>query len=164
MRSIHRLVLAAALLAALLVPSAPVRAAEPKCPLPLHECLTRYSRMRERPWLGAWTEMVDTTTDVRLIERVYPGGPADKAGLRPGDHLRTIGGRPPKTFFTGRAGWKTGDQVALGVERDGKAIEVQWTFAPIPDEVLAEMLGAHVVAGHMAYGDFGVDGEHEHQH
>lgn len=164
MRPLPRLAFAAALLAALVVSSVPAQSAEPKCPLPLHECLERYSHMRERPWLGAWLEVVDSTSDVRRIERVFPGSPAERAGLKPGDRLQTIGGQPPRTFFAGKAGWKTGDQVALGVLRDGRVLEAKWTFAPIPDDVLAELLGAHVVASHMAYGDFGIDGEHDHTH
>ena len=164
MRPLSRLAVAAVLLAALVVPSAPARAADPKCPLPLHECLERYSHMRERPWFGAWLEVVDSTSDVRRIERVFPGSPAERAGLKPGDRLKTIGGQPPRTFFAGKAGWKPGEQTALGIERDGRAIEAKWTFAPIPDDVLAELLGAHVVGSHMAYGDFGVDGEADHAH
>ena len=170
MRPVSRTVRLALLVAALglapaLAPAAPPAEpahAEPKCPLPLHECLERYSHMRDRPWLGAWLIVADTTTDARLIERVYAGGPAERAGLAPGDRLEAIGGKPPKTFFTGRAGWKNGDQVALTVRRGERTVELKWTYSTIPDDVLADLLGAHVVAGHMAYGDFGEVGSQPH--
>ncbi|WP_240138853.1 S41 family peptidase [Streptomyces sp. MUM 178J] len=61
------------------------------------------------------------------IAKVRPGGPADKAGVRAGDRLLTVDGRPvaerPVTEVTAllRGGDRT--SVALGLERDGRS----WT-------------------------------------
>lgn len=133
---------------------APARAEEPQCPLPLGQCLELYSHMRERPWLGVWIE-ADSTTGVRSVRRVLPGSPAGRAGVRPGDVLESIGGRTPKDFFATRAGWKNGDRSDLAVRRDGREVKLRLSLETIPDEALAELVGAHVLAGHMAYGDFG---------
>ncbi|MDH2393063.1 S41 family peptidase [Streptomyces sp. HNM0663] len=61
------------------------------------------------------------------IAKVRPGGPADKAGIRAGDQLLAVDGRPvaerPVTEVTAllRGGDRT--SVALGLERDGRS----WT-------------------------------------
>jgi carboxyl-terminal processing protease len=61
------------------------------------------------------------------VARVQPGGPADQAGIRAGDRLRTIDGHPidkrPVTEVVAllRGGDRT--SVVLGLERDGRA----WT-------------------------------------
>ncbi|WP_267245218.1 S41 family peptidase [Streptomyces sp. PR69] len=61
------------------------------------------------------------------IAKVRPGGPADKAGVRAGDQLLAVDGRPvaerPVTEVTAllRGGDRT--SVALGLERDGRS----WT-------------------------------------
>ncbi|MCF3963069.1 S41 family peptidase [Streptomyces fuscigenes] len=66
------------------------------------------------------------------ITRVQRGGPAQRAGVRPGDDVRTVDGRPiaglPVTEVLGllrgdrpgRAAARPGSTVALGLERDGR--------------------------------------------
>jgi serine protease Do len=62
-----------------------------------------------------------------VISSVFPGMPAEKAGIRVGDVVTAIDGRPVDTFdelariihFK-----KSGDRLRLAIERDGKAEEV----------------------------------------
>ena len=136
---------------------------ETKCPLPLHECLEQYTHMRMRPWLGVWVD-TDSTTGIRRIVKVLPGGAAEAAGVKPGDELRTIGGQAPKDWFAGKAGWKTGDRANLAVNRGGRDVTLDLRLEPISDEALAQVVGAHVLAGHIAYGDFGGTSEEPHRH
>lgn len=144
--------------------AAPVAAAEePKCPLALHDCLEMYTHMRERPWLGVWID-TDSTTGARRVSKVVPGGAAEAAGVRPGDVLESIGGKPPGEWFAGKAGWKTGDRAALAVNRGGRQVRLDFTLAPISDETLAQVMGAHLLAGHLAYGDLGRPAEAPHRH
>ncbi len=155
-----RPLLAAAVLAVVFALPAPARAGEPQCPLPLHECLEQYAHMRDRPWLGLWIE-TDSTTGVRSVQRVMPGGPAERAGVKPGDVLESIGGKVPKDFFAGKAGWSPGQKADLAVNRGGREVKLALSLEVIPDDTLAELVGAHVLAGHMAWGDFG-DAHEEH--
>jgi putative serine protease PepD len=53
---------------------------------------------------------------------VAPGGPADKAGLKDGDIVTAIEGRPmnsPESLFLATVGKKPGDQVKVQYSRGG---------------------------------------------
>ncbi|MFF5296660.1 S1C family serine protease [Paractinoplanes globisporus] len=55
---------------------------------------------------------------------VQPGGPADKAGLKTGDIVTSIDGRPmnsPESLFLATVGKKPGDQVKVQYSRDGSS-------------------------------------------
>ena len=134
---------------ALLFVAVPAFAAEPKCPLDLATCLAQYEHMRVRPWLG-----VDVDVDSagrRLIVRVQPGSPAERAGLRAGDVLQSIEGRTPQDWFAGKAGWRTGESGEIDVERQGKEKKLELKYEAIPEEVLARIIGIHMLEGHLAY-------------
>jgi S1-C subfamily serine protease len=141
-------------LLALLVLAAPVRAAQPRCPLPLGECMAQFGAMRDRPWLGVEVE-TDSVTGARVVHAVVPGGPAARAGVKPGDTLRKLGGVAPQLWFAGKAGWKSdwkdGQAVAITVERAGHERALQMPLAHISEETLAEIIGVHVLEGHLAY-------------
>ncbi|OAI54528.1 hypothetical protein AYO44_14795 [Planctomycetaceae bacterium SCGC AG-212-F19] len=64
-----------------------------------------------------------------LIGGVTDGGPAQKAGLKAGDIITEVGGKPAKsleTYMVLMSAYKKGDKVELTVQRDGqkKAITV----------------------------------------
>jgi serine protease Do len=59
-----------------------------------------------------------------LVQEVQPGGPADKAGLKPGDIITTIDGRSIKDgedLVNEIASRKPGSTIRLGFMRDGKS-------------------------------------------
>ncbi len=76
-------------------------------------------------WVG-----VETPSPTPRIGGVAPGAPAEKAGLRPGDLVLSVDGRPMATWEalaqTVRA--SKGTPLALAIERDGVPIAV--TVAP----------------------------------
>ncbi len=83
--------------------------------------------------------------DGALIGSVQPGGPAEKAGLRPskreangkvipGDLITSMDGKPVNKvndLFDVLDDHKVGDTVKLGILRDGKKIEVSVTLAEV---------------------------------
>jgi putative serine protease PepD len=63
---------------------------------------------------------------------VTPGGPADQAGLKDGDIVTAIEGRPmnsPESLFLATVGKKPGDQVKVQYSRDGTAATATVTLA-----------------------------------
>lgn len=62
-----------------------------------------------------------------LLSGVVDGGPADKAGLKEGDRIVDIGGKPVKdvqTYMSIMGGLKKGQPIELGILRDGKKLTV----------------------------------------
>ena len=91
--------------------------------------------------------------------RVVPGSPAAKAGVQPGDVLLKLGGVDPSQWFAGKAGWKSdwkdGQAVAVTVGRAGHDRSLDMALEHIPEETLAQIIGIHVLEGHLAYTDTG---------
>jgi hypothetical protein len=72
----------------------------------------------------------DDTKEGMLIEGVTPGGPAAQAGLKDGDRIVEIGGKPVKNlgaYMVMMRTQKRGQPVEVGVLRDGKKITVKVT-------------------------------------
>jgi len=82
-------------------------------------------RRQPRPWLGVYTaEQADRV----LVANLMRGGPAHRAGLRPGDVIAEVGGQPvrslPQLF---RAVWSAGSagaQVPLTLTRGKQSLHV----------------------------------------
>jgi serine protease Do len=77
-----------------------------------------------------------------LVQEVQPGGPADRAGLKPGDIITTIDGRQVKDgddLVNDIAGRKPGTAVRLGFLRDGKPSDTTVTIGD-RDKVFAELV------------------------
>jgi serine protease Do len=76
-----------------------------------------------------------------LVQEVQPEGPADKAGLKPGDIITTIDGRAIKDgedLVNEIASRKPGSTIRLGFLRDGKSDDTTVTIGD-RDKVFAEM-------------------------
>ena len=72
-----------------------------------------------------------------LVAAVEKGGPAAQAGLRPGDVIVSVEGKPTNdpTQLTRAVGQhQPGSTVRLEVFREGKKLDVQVKLAPRPDE------------------------------
>ncbi len=89
-----------------------------------------------RPWLGATLQTV--TSDIAaglgldapsgaLVSDIFEGGPADRAGLRPGDIVVGVGETAVESMedFGYRFGTRTiGGEIAFAVMRDGRRLEL----------------------------------------
>jgi serine protease Do len=76
-----------------------------------------------------------------LVQQVQPGGPADKAGLKPGDIITQVDGRPIKDgddLVNEIASRKPGSSIRLGFVRDGKPTDATVTVGD-RDKVFAEL-------------------------
>ncbi len=76
-----------------------------------------------------------------LVQQVQPNGPADKAGLKPGDIITTLDGRQIKDgddLVSEIAGRRPGSSIRLGFIRDGKPSDATVTIGD-RDKVFADM-------------------------
>lgn len=78
-----------------------------------------------------------------LVQQVTPGGPADKAGLKPGDIITTIDGRAIKDgddLVNEIASRRPGSTARIGFMRDGKPQDTTVTIGD-RDKVFADLTG-----------------------
>ena len=99
----------------------------------------------ERGWLGVSLQPVDRelaaalgTGEARgaLIAGVEPNSPAARGGLRPGDVVTEVEGRPirgPRDLAVAIGDSKPGATVAVTVQRDGKPAQQRVALGEVPD-------------------------------
>ncbi|MCB9759517.1 MAG: trypsin-like peptidase domain-containing protein [Alphaproteobacteria bacterium] len=103
------------------------------------------------PWLGVDVVTVDQrrllgtplAEGAVLVKRVHPGGPAEAAGLKAGDLLYLVDGRPARSLVdlnTYLAERKPGDRVALSVYRGTTPLKVNLATTALPDAVVQQVL------------------------
>lgn len=99
-----------------------------------------------RPWMGFYLESVRPSLMKRVklpdpngvvVGEVVPGSPAAKAGLRADDVIRRFGDRPihaTQELLEEIMKRRPGEQVRLGVWRDGKEIALTVTIGQEPED------------------------------
>jgi len=97
-----------------------------------------------RPWLGVTGEALSAEIAESLgfekpggvvVKELFPGGPADKAGLKPGDVLLAINGRDvqdPQGMAFRLATLPIGDAAKVTVVRKGEQLELPVQLVPAP--------------------------------
>jgi serine protease Do len=92
-----------------------------------------------------------------LVQEIQPGGPADKAGLKPGDIITQIDGRAVKDgddLVNEIASRRPGSTVRLGLVRDGKPQDTTVTIGD-RDKVFADLGNQQVMENPEEKGDAG---------
>ncbi len=92
-----------------------------------------------------------------LVQEVTPGGPAEKAGLKAGDIISTIDGRPIKDgddLVNEIASRRPGSSIRLGYMRDGKQADATVTIGD-RDKVFADLGTQQAEANTGEKGDVG---------
>ena len=136
------LVLAAALL------GVPVVQAGERCPLDIQTCLQAFAAMRDRPWLGV--EIDADCTGAERVVRVAENSPARRAGIRAGDVLETVQGKPLRQWFAGKSGWDFAEHAPCTVSRGGHEKRLDIALERIPEDALDRMIGQHMLEQHLA--------------
>jgi C-terminal processing protease CtpA/Prc len=121
-----------------------------KCALSTQDCLDKMaSMMKGTGWIGVELDM-DEDTGVATVKRVFPGSPAEGAGIQPNDVLYALNGiRIVKENYDAldktRKDWQPGQKVTYTIQRDGREHQVTMTLAPWPADVLAKYIGEHML-------------------
>jgi S1-C subfamily serine protease len=103
--------------------------------------------MTVRPWVGARLSWPDNTPAQSLadgsprkrgaiVEAVFPGGPADRAGLRPGDRITSLNGGavPDPIDFTFQVASMTiGQATQISAVRDSVEMTLDFPLEALPD-------------------------------
>lgn len=77
---------------------------------------------------------INGSNDGVLVARILPGSAASRSGLRPGDVIVSIDGRPTRTFAALRAvigARRVGDRVELRIRRNGRYSTVSLVLRPL---------------------------------
>jgi serine protease Do len=124
---------------------------------PSHKVTRGSIGIQFRPNLsGAVNRIYGFKTGV-LVQQVQPSGPADRAGLKPGDIITQVDGRPIKDgddLVNEIASRKPGSSIRLGFIRDGKPTDATVTVGD-RDKVFAELNNPQASAAPSEEGDLG---------
>ena len=121
-----------------------------KCPHATQECLDMMvSKYRSRGWVGIELDP-DETTGGMIVRRVVAGSPAEKAGLLVDDILTAVNGvrfadKNEEALKKVSEEMKPGNTLTYTVSRKGAEMPVKVTLAPMPDDVMAQYIGQHML-------------------
>lgn len=99
----------------------------------------------KKPWLGVGLDPASRNGVV--ISQVFPGSPAHAAGIKPGDRVAMVAGRPARTvkgFIQTVRRHRPGQQLRLTLRRGGRSLVLRVKLAMMPTyagRVRAALLG-----------------------
>ena len=123
------------------------------CDADVQECLNKMmAKFKDRGWVGIEMD-VDEQSGVMSITRVVADSPAFKGGFQIGDQLVAVNGvrfadEDKKAMQKAQGDWKAGQHVTYTVARNGRDKKVYITLGELPDHVLAQWIGKHMVEQH----------------
>jgi len=113
-------------------------------------CLNQMAtKLKNKGWVGIELD-VDETSGAMTVTRVENGSPAAAAGMHEGDVLVALNGirldsGDKEKLHAAKSQMKVGSSVHYTVERDGYTKNLDLTLAAIPDDVMAEWVGRHML-------------------
>ena len=86
---------------------------------------------------------------------IFDDSPAKAAGLKEGDVLVELNGIPythenGEKLYAEYENNKPGDTITFKIDRDGEIKKVDVTLAKLPDQIMAQWIGYHVMEAHLA--------------
>jgi predicted metalloprotease with PDZ domain len=131
--------------------AAPLAAGEKhSCKASTQDCLNYMkTKMSEKGWVGIEYDP-ETNTVIRVIEK----SPAEAAGFKKGDHMVALNGvelsdeNQDKLKQISYEKMTPGNTITYTVERAGMRKKVDVTLGSLPDKVLAQWVGNHMLEAH----------------
>ena len=126
---------------------------EKKCGADAQACLNWFAEhYTNRGWAGVSLEMTD---DGLSVSEVHYGTPASKAGVKTGDVLVAINGieynDENKEKMSGLEKLMVpGQEFTYTISRNGKNRDISFALDEMPMDVVARMVGLHMLSDHAA--------------
>ena len=120
-----------------------------KCTKTTQECLDMMvSSYKSHGWVGL--ELDKTEAGALTVKAVVPDSPAQAAGFKVGDTLVAINGvkyadENEEALMAVKKEMAPGKEVTYTVTRGGASKDLNVTLAEMPSEVLAQIIGAHMI-------------------
>ena len=124
------------------------------CKASTQECLNKMvAKYQQKGWLGVETEKADNGR--WAISKVYPDSPAAKAGFKPGDVFISMNGvemtkENKEALSKVKHAIGPGSDVNYVVKRQGGKVKLNAHLGNIPNAVIAEWVGEHMIKDHAA--------------
>lgn len=126
---------------------------EKQCPETAATCAEMMrQQFSERGWVGINMEH-DEAAGVTAITNVVSDSPGEKAGFQIGDVLRGLNGvtyaeENEAALKEQYASFRPGSKATFTIERDGQEIDLEVTLERIPEAILAQWIGQHILDYH----------------
>ena len=130
------------------------------CKADVQACLNKMAeKYAKRGWVGLELDE-DKASGALTVEQVVPGSPAEAAGFKAGDVLVALNGiefgeENYEALKKAKYKMAPGKQVTYTVARKGKNRDLAVTLAKLPDEVLAQWIGGHMIEDHVTIASAG---------
>lgn len=118
-------------------------------------------KFRDRGWVGINLEYGEGN-DQTVLSGIFEDSPAEAAGLKKGDVLVELNGIPytrdnEKELYDVYKGSKPGETVTFKVDRNGAEEEIDVTLGRLPDKIIAQWIGYHIMEAHLAQNEDDVE-------
>jgi len=118
-----------------------------KCSHSTQECLDLMAtKMKDRGWVG-----IEYEPDDMKVTKVVGKSPAEAAGFKAGDVMVAVNGiafGDENSAKLKKLGWKAGDELTYTVKRGGATKDLKVELGSLPESVLAQWVGSHMVKDH----------------
>lgn len=124
-----------------------------KCSEETQTCLNMMAqKLSNRGWVGIEMDQ-DEETGAMTVTEVVPDSPAQASGLKVGDVLLALNGiefseENKEKMYQARKDWAPGTAITYTVSRKGKSKEIRLSLAQIPEDVVAQWIGHHLMTDH----------------
>jgi predicted metalloprotease with PDZ domain len=110
--------------------------------------------LKKKGWMGITFDYDEEAGQV-VLEEVFKGSPAEAAGLEAGDMLLVLNGiayedENKEALARAYKEMRPGGTMTYDIERDGQRLEIEVTIGEIPEYIVAQWVGKHMLEYHPA--------------
>jgi S1-C subfamily serine protease len=107
------------------------------------------AKIQKKGWVGIEYDK-DEVNHTMTVTRVVPDSPAEAAGFREGDVLLAVNGvsfkdENKEKLHQVKAKMVPGGEITYTVKRSGQKKDLDVTLATVPEDVMAQWIGAHML-------------------